>query len=145
MMSVRGSSPKMPSDRVTDPASLPSSVVTFISMSRALLCLVSIGLSLRRRRAGRGLSEAELARLGDAIGQLLFHRVAHGNPATLDARHRAFDQDHAARDVGLHYPEIECGHPIHAEMARHFFVLEGSSGVLPATGRADRAGRDRNA
>src|ERR1700689_1253653 len=125
MMSVRGSSPKMASDRVTDPTSSPSSVVTFISMSRALLRLGGIGLRLGHRRARRSLGEPELARLGDAVGQLLLHGVAYRDPAALNARHRTLDEDQAARHVCLHHFKIERSHPIDAEMARHFLVLEG--------------------
>src|SRR5580700_10833179 len=138
MMSVRGSSPNIASDRVTDPASLPSSVVTFISISRTLPA---------DRDGGRGriIRETELARLGDAIGQLLLHRITHRNPAALDARHRTLDQDQAARDIGLHDFEIERGHALNAQMTRHFLVLEGPARILPATGAADRTVRDRHA
>src|SRR5262249_6098946 len=53
MMSVRGSRPKIASGSWTDPASLPSRVVIFISISRALL--------RRSRRLRRG-----------SLGRLLF-------------------------------------------------------------------------
>src|SRR5579864_2911389 len=149
MMSVRGSSPKMASDNVSEPASPPSSVVTFISMSRTLLGFggsrVTLGRRGSSRRPRRRLGELELAGHWNAIGQLLLHRVAHQDPAALDARHRAFDQDQAALDVGLHHFEIERGDAVDAEVAGHFFVLEGLAGILAATGRAVRAVRDRDA
>src|SRR5579864_6761171 len=104
-MSERGSSPKIASETVTEPDFLPSREVTFSSMSRALLrfgCRGFGGHWLFLRGGRRGFGELELAGLWHAVRQLLLHRVAHGNPAALDARHRAFDQDEAALDVGLH-------------------------------------------
>src|SRR5258708_6077384 len=140
MRSVRGSSPKMASDTVTEPDFLPSSDVTFSSMSRTPRVLTDHD---RGRRFIVG--ELELAGLRHAVRQLLLHRVAHRDPAALDAGHRAFDQDEAALDVGLHDLEVERGHPVDAEMTGHFLVLEGLAGVLAAAGRADRAVRDRHA
>src|SRR3984957_15383953 len=138
MMSARGSSPKMASDTVTEPDSLPSREVTFSSISRPLLAFG------RRRFRSRSLGELELARLGHAGRQFLLPRAAHGNPAAFDARHRALDQNQAAFDVRLHDLQIERGHPIDTEMAGHFLVLEGLAWILPAAGRTDRAMRDRN-
>src|SRR5580704_18119610 len=140
MRSVRGSSPKMASDTVTEPDFLPSSDVIFSSMSRAPCILADCNRS-RRFIVG----ELELAGLRHALGQLLLHRIAHRDPAALGARHGALDQDEAARHVGLHDFEIERGHPFHTEMAGHFLVLEGLAGVLAAARRADRAVRDRYA
>src|ERR1700722_12128744 len=143
-MSARGSSPKIVSDTVTEPDSLPSREVTFSSISRPL----AFGGSRRfrnHRRSGRGLAELELARLRYAGRQLLLHRVAHRDPAALDARHRTFDQDEAALDVGLHDFQIERRHPIDAEVTGHFLVLEGFAGILAAAGRTDRAVRNGDA
>src|ERR1700744_2497874 len=140
MRSVRGSSPKMASDTVTEPDFLPSSDVIFSSMSRAPCVLADCD---RGRRFIVG--ELELAGLRHALGQLLLHRVTHRDPAALGARHGAFDHDEAARHVGLHDLEIERGHPVDTEVAWLFLVLEGLAGVLAAAGRTDRAVRDRHA
>src|SRR5580693_1319343 len=140
MMSVRGPSPKMASDTVTEPEFLPSSVVTFSSMSRAPCILPDCDRG--RRFIVRKL---ELAGFRHAVRQLLLHRVAHRDPAAFDAGHRAFDHDEAARDVGLHDFEIERGHTVHAKMTGHLLVLEGLAGVLAAAGRADGAVRNRYA
>src|SRR5271156_5140424 len=146
MRSVRGSSPKMVSDTVTEPEFLPSSDVTFSSMSRALLRCGGGRLFARRRSCGsRGLGEFELAGLRHAVGQSLLHSIAHRDPAALDARHCAFDQNEAALNVGLHDFQVERGHAVDAEMARHFLVLERPAGVLPAAGRTDRAVRNGDA
>src|ERR1700756_1494776 len=69
MMSLRGSRPKIPSDNWTDPAALPSRVVTFSSISRALL--------LGRRLGGllAAGSHLELAGLGGLLRQGLLHGV----------------------------------------------------------------------
>src|SRR5208282_1554716 len=154
MMSARGSSPKMASETVTEPAFLPSRVVTLSSMSRALLRLGRrriLGFRLRRqlRRCGRhgrrGVGQLEFAGLRHAVWQLLLHRIAHRDPAALDAGYRALDQNEPALDVGLHHFEIERGHAIDAHVARHFFVLESLARILTAAGRADRAMRDGHA
>src|SRR6516164_3621722 len=108
MMSARGSSPNMASETVTDPACLPSREVTFSSMSRPLLRFRRRGFLLGGfGRNRRGLGELELAGLGHVGGQSLLHRVAHGDPTALDARHGALDEDEAALDVGLHHFQIE--------------------------------------
>src|SRR5882672_4298010 len=101
MRSVRGSSPKMVSDTVTEPDFLPSSVVTFSSMSRTPRILTDCDRS-RRFIVG----ELELAGFWHAVRQLLLHRVAYRDPAAFDAGHGALDQDEAARHVGLHDFEI---------------------------------------
>src|SRR5580704_14235922 len=140
MRSVRGSSPKIVSDTVTEPDFLPSSDVTFSSMSRAPCVLPDCD---RGRRFI--VRELELAGLRHALGQLLLHGVTHRDPAALGARHGAFDHDEAARNVGLHDFEIERGHPVDTEMTGHLLVLEGLAGVLAAAGRTDRTVRDRHA
>src|SRR5215471_16676646 len=144
-MSARGSRPKIASDRLTEPACLPSSVVILSSISRPLFGR-RVGRFWRRLGpAAVAVRHAELAGLGRILVQRLFHRVAHRDPAALGARHRAFDQDQAALDVGLHHAQIERGDPVDAHVARHLLVLPGLAGILPAAGRADRAVRDRHA
>src|SRR4249920_1456675 len=152
MMSVRGSSPKMASDTVTEPDSLPSRVVTLSSMSRALCCwLGGRGRLGRRRRlrcrAGLGCraGELELAGLRHAVGKFLLHRVAYRDPAALDAGDGALDQDQSALDVGLHDLQVERGHALDAHVPGHLLVLEGLARILPAAGRAVRAVGGRNA
>src|ERR1051326_2222178 len=151
MMSRRGSRPKIVSGTVTEPADWPSRVVTFSSMSRALLGRRRSAFSGRGaffRGSGRSrtvLGHAELARLRHFFGQRLLHGITHRDPAALGAGHRALDQDESARHVGLHDLEIERRHAVDAEMAGHLFVLEGLARVLTATGRAVRAMRDRHA
>src|SRR4051812_6469237 len=98
MRSGRGARPKMASESVTDPASLPSRVVTFISMSHALLrsfCRSGIGLGGRFGRSRR----LELAGLRQILRRRLLHRVAHRDPAAFGAGHGALDHDEAALDV----------------------------------------------
>src|SRR5580704_8603279 len=142
--SARASSPKIASGTSTDPAAVPSSVVTFNSMSRPLVRgrLRRRGLRLIGRR---GVRQAELARLRRILRQRLLDCVAQRDPAALGARHRALDQDEAAFDVGHHHLEIERGHAVDAHMAGHLLVLERLAGILAATGRAVRAVRDRHA
>src|SRR5262249_36660151 len=139
--SVRGVSPKIASGSVIDPAFSPLRVVTVSSMSRALLGLV--GGRFRRCRAFAG--GAELAGFGRVLRQHFLHRVAQHDPAALRAGHRAFDQDQAALGVGLHHAQIERGDALYTHVTGHFLVLEGLARVLAATGRADRAMRDRDA
>src|SRR5215470_9072516 len=134
-MSARGSRPKISSDTVTPPAALPSRVVTFSSISRALL----------RFRSWRGVREPELARLRQILRQRLLHGIAHSDPAAVVAGHRALDQDEAALDVGLHHLEIERGDALDTHVPGHLLVLEGLAGILAAAGRAVRAVRDRDA
>src|ERR1700728_4004028 len=135
--SARGSRPKMPSDTVTDPALLPSSEVTFNSMSRALHGIGGGFLVLLRRHRRRIVGKLEFSGFRHAVRQLLLHGVAHHDPAAVDARHGAFDQDKAARHVGLHHFQIERGHPFDAEMAGHFLVLESLARILTAAGATD--------
>src|SRR5229473_4698523 len=143
MRSWRGSNPKIVSDRSTEPFSSPSRVVILSSMSR----------SLHRRRTltpgGRGFCctarDAELAGLRRLFRQRLLDGVAHRDPAALGARHRAFNQDQAAHNIGLHDLEIEGGDAIDAHLARHLLILERASRVLTAAGGTDRAVRDRHA
>src|SRR5215468_2457350 len=123
----------MLSGTVTDPASLPSRVVILSSMSGTLAggCCVGGFAGRRRRFVGR---QPELAGLGNVLGQRLLDRVANRDPSALGTRHRPFDQDEAPRDIGLHHLEVECGYPLHAEMAGHFLVLEGLARILTAPG-----------
>src|SRR5262245_8315007 len=140
-MSGRGSSPKMASGSSTEPPSLPSSDMIFSCMSRALL--------RRRLRVGRGLRrgvrQAEFAGLGRLLRQLLLHRVAQRDPSALGAGHRAFHEDAAALDVGLHHREIERGNALDAHVAGHLLVLEGLARILATTRGTMRAMRDRHA
>src|ERR1700761_6205768 len=138
MMSWRGSRPKISSDRLTEPAALPSRVVTFSSISRAFL----LG---RRFRSLIAAGDLELAGLRRFLRQRLLHGVAHPDPAALGAGHGAFDQDQAALDVGRDHAQIERGDAVDAHVTGHFLVLPGLAGVLTAAGRTDRAVRDRHA
>src|SRR5258708_15602114 len=139
MISTRGSRPKMASDSSTEPASLPSSVVTFSFISRSFL------LSDRRFGGSSALAcQAELARLRRVFRQCLLDRIAHRDPAALRTGHRAFDQDQAARDVGLHHAQIERGDAIDTHVTGHLLVLEGLAGILASAGRTDRTMRDRD-
>src|SRR5277367_931659 len=137
MMSLRGSRPKIPSESWTEPAALPSRVVTFSSISHALL----LGRRFRCLFAARDL---ELAGLRRFLRQRLLDGVTHRDPSALGAGNGALDQDQAALDVGLHHAQIERGDAIDAHMAGHLLVLPGLAGVLTATGRTDRAMRDRH-
>src|SRR3954469_13938484 len=118
MMSLRGSRPKISSDSCTEPASLPSRVVTFSSISRALL--------LGRRCGLLGSAhDLELAGLRSFLRQRLLDGITHRDPAALGAGNGTLDQDQAALDVGLHDAQIERGDAIDAHMAGHLLVLEG--------------------
>src|ERR1700730_9257170 len=97
MRSVRGSSPKIASDTVTEPDFLPSSDVTFNSMSRAPRVLPDCDRG--RRLTSRKL---ELAGFLHAVRKLFLLRVAHRDPAAFGSRYGAFDHDEAACHVGLH-------------------------------------------
>src|SRR5262245_49845609 len=152
MMSVRGSRPKIASGNLTEPASLPSRVVIFISISRALLrgssrlrrgrlgwLLLGLGLGLGRGLGFGAFADAELAGLRRFLRQLLFHGITHRHPAALGAGNRAFDQQKATFYIGLHDLEIERRHALDAQVARHLLVLEGLARILAAAGAADRA------
>src|SRR5580704_5041090 len=138
-MSARGSRPKISSESWTEPAALPSRVVTFSSISRALLRRLCFG----RRLVAAG--DLELAGLRRFLRQRLLHGVAHPDPAALGAGNGAFDQDQAALDVGRDHTQVERGDAVDAHMAGHLLVLPGLAGVLTAAGRTDRAVRDRHA
>src|SRR3989304_4729085 len=75
---------------------------------------------------------------------LLLHRLAHGGPAPLRARHRAFDQQKATLDIDLRDLEIERGHAVDAHVAGHLLVLEGLARILTATCRTNGAVRHRH-
>src|ERR1700691_1037408 len=138
MISLRGSRPKMPSESCTEPAALPSRVVTFSSISRTLL----LGRSLSRLLAAAG--DLELAGLGSFLRQRPLDGIAHRDPSALGAGNGAFDQNQAALNVGRDDAQVERGDAIDAHVARHLLVLEGLAGVLTATGRTDRTMRDRH-
>src|SRR6201998_1873294 len=138
MMSWRGSRPKISSESWTEPAALPSRVVTFSSISHALL----LGRRISSLLAADNL---ELAGLRRVLRQRLLHGIPHRDPAALGTGNGAFDQDQAALDVGLHHAQIERGDAVDAHVAGHLLVLPGLAGILPAAGRADRAVRDRHA
>src|SRR5579859_642243 len=136
MMSARGSRPKISSESWTEPAALPSRVVTCNSMLRALL----------RRSRFRGLAgDLELTGLRRFLRQRLLHGVAHPDPAALGAGNSAFDQNQAALDVGRNHTQVQRGDAVDAHVAGHLLVLPGLAGVLTAAGRTDRAVRDRHA
>src|SRR6266576_4527821 len=142
MISLRGSRPKMASDSWTEPAALPSSVVTFNSISRTPLLGGGFGCSSLLATA---IGQTELARLRRVFRQRLLHGIAHRDPSALGAGNGAFDEDQPARDVGLHDAQIERGDAIDAHVTGHLLVFERLAGILPAAGRTDRAMRDRHA
>src|SRR5215213_6218037 len=116
-------------------------------MSRALL-LGGLGfgrLALVRRRRNSGFRSAESSGFRYILVHRLLHRIPHGDPATLGARHGPLDQDEPALNIGLHHLEIERGYTIHTHMPGHLLVLESLAGVLTAASRTDRPVRDRNA
>src|SRR6202165_497036 len=140
MISLRGSRPKISSESCTEPAALPSSVVTFNSISRALLLGRHGGCVL-----AAALGEAEFAGLRRILRQRFLHGIAHRDPSALGAGNGAFDQDQATRDVGLHHAQIERGDASDAQVAGLLLVLEGLAGILTSAGRADRTMRNRDA
>src|SRR6185437_9125321 len=97
------SRPKISSESWTEPAALPSRVVTFSSISRALL------LGGRRFRSLLTARNPELAGLRSFLRQRLLHCVTHPDPAALRTGNGAFDQDQAALDVGLDDAQVERG------------------------------------
>src|SRR5438552_18972190 len=137
MMSARGSRPKMASESWTEPASLPSRVVTFSSISHALL----LGRRFRSLLAG----ELEFAGLRSVLRQRLLDGVTHRDPSALGAGNGALDEDQAALDVGLHHTQIERGDAVDAHVTGHLLVLEGLAGILTSAGRTDRTMRYRDA
>src|SRR5258708_8644116 len=138
MISLRGSRPKISSESWTEPASLPSRVVTFSSISRALL----LG---RRLRCLLAANDLELAGLRRVLRQRLLHGVAHRDPPALGAGNGAFDQDQAALDIGLNDAKIERGDAIDTHVTGHLLVLEGLAGILTSARRTDRTMRHRPA
>src|ERR1700709_911361 len=137
MRSLRGSRPKMASESWTEPASLPSRVVTFSSISRALL--------LGRRCSLCPADNPEFAGLRRFLWQRLLDGVTHRNPSALGAGNGAFDEDQAALDVGLHHTQIERGDAIDTHVTGHLLVLEGLAGILTSAGRTDRTMRQHDA
>src|SRR5260370_37766987 len=103
----------------------------------------------RQRRPSRRAREMELkvttlegkpalAGLRRILWQRLLHRIAHRDPSALGAGDRAFDQDQAALDVGLHHAQVERGDAIDAHVARRLLVLEGLARILASARRTDR-------
>src|SRR4030088_1591775 len=140
MMSLRGSRPKISSESWTEPADLPSSVVTFSSISRALL----LGRS-RRSLFAAAIGQTELAGLRRVFRQRLLHGIADRDPSALGAGNGAFDEDQAARNVGLYHAQIERGDAIDAHVTGHLLVLVRLAVILSAADRTDRAVRARDA
>src|SRR5882672_132504 len=137
MISLRGSRPKISSDSWTEPASLPSRVVTFSSISRALLlggCSSLLGAA----------HNPELAGLRSFLRQRLLDGITHRDPSALGAGNGTLDEDQAARDVGLHHAQIERGDAIDAHVTGHLLVLESLAGILTSAGRTDRTMRYRD-
>src|SRR5438445_581005 len=114
MMSARGSRPKISSESWTEPAALPSRVVTFSSISRALL----LGRRFRSLLAARDL---ELAGLRRFLRQRLLHGVPHRDPTALGAGNGAFDRELAA--LGLRHVHGLAG--AGTELQRDITVLLG--------------------
>src|SRR4029078_13272952 len=156
IISVRGSRPKIASGSLTEPASLPSRVVIFISISRALFRSSvrvgrrSLGGLLFRLRRGfrfrfglglclRAFADAEFSGLRRFLRQLLLHGVTDRHPATFGAGNRALDKQEPALHVGLHDLEIERSHAFDTQVARHFLILERLTRILTPAGAADRA------
>src|SRR3984957_6766905 len=123
MRSLRGSRPKIPSESWTEPAALPSRVVTFSSISRALL------LGRRFSRLLTAARDLELAGLGSLLRQRLLHGIAHRDPSALGAGNGAFDQDQAALDIGPNDTKVERGDAIDTHVTGHLLVLECLSRV----------------
>src|SRR5262249_18088147 len=147
-MSALGSRPKIASGSSIEPAALPSSDTILSSMSGALLVgrfAFFGGRGLRFSGGGRRLPQAGPSGPWGLPLPLLLHPARQCDPAAVGARHRAFDQDEAAPDVGLHHLEIERGDALDSHVTWHFLVLEGLAGILAAAGGTDRAVRDRHA
>src|SRR5437879_13006000 len=116
MMSARGSRPKMASESWTEPASLPSRVVTFSSISHALL----LGRRFRSLLAG----DLELAGLRSVLRQRLLDGVTHRDPSALGAGNGALDEDQAALHIGLHRRQIGRDDAVDTHDARLVRVLD---------------------
>ena len=71
------------------------------------------------------------ARLRRALRQLALHRVTHRDPAALDARNRALDQDQAALDVGLDHDDVLRGDALDTQWPGIFLFLN----TLPGSWR----------
>ena len=82
---------------------------------------------------------------GASFGKRLLHRVAHIDPAAGRSGNRALDKNQTAIDIELDNAQIQRRHPLDAEMAGHFLVLERLARILTAAGRTMRTMRDRNA
>src|SRR6202048_918032 len=141
MISLRGSRPKISSESCNEPAALPSSVVTFNSISHALLLGRRFDWSSLLAAA---VGQTELAGLRRVLRQRLLHGIAHRDPSALGAGNGALDEDQAARDVGLYHAQIERGDAIDAHVTGHLLVLESLAGILTSAGRTDRTMRYRD-
>ena len=77
--------------------------------------------------------------------QLFLDRVADAHELALAARHSATDHDQAL--VGIHRGnlQIQCSHPLNAQVAGHLLVLEGLARILTVTCRTMRTVRHRHA
>src|SRR4029077_16719017 len=96
------------------------------------------------RRCPSGLAYPEFAGLRRFFRPLLLDRITDGGPPALTAGHRTPHGHEAALDIGLHDLEIERGHALDTEMARHFLVLERLAWVLTAAGATNRTVRNRH-
>src|ERR1700722_3204937 len=137
--SWRGSSPKIASFSSREPAAAPLIDVTSIFMMSGSLRLGCGGFW------PASLVRTEFAGQRRFLRQRLFPRGADPGPAAGMARHRPFDQDQPAFDIGLHDAQVLRRHLVDAHMAGHFLVLPGLAGVLTAASRTVRAMRNRHA
>ena len=99
--SVRGSSPKIVSESVTEPGlfAVERGDFHFHDYAPSFVSFGRGGFGSRSRRTVRGFTE--LAGLRRILRQRLLDGVTHHDPTALGARHRAFDEDQAALDIGL--------------------------------------------
>src|ERR1019366_2453217 len=67
------------------------------------------------------------------------------NPAAGSSGDRALDKNKTAFDIEFDNAQVQCRHPLVAEVPGHFLVLERLAGVLTATGRTMRPVRERDA
>src|SRR5260221_12537936 len=102
-MSALGSRPKIASGSSTEPAALPSGETILSSMS-GTLALVRLPRFGQRcfARSGGALPLSELAGFVGVFRHLFIDRIAKRDPTALRSRHRAFEKDQRALDVGLH-------------------------------------------